>query len=110
MYECCRTKSVCAAEVPPDPNSIDTADGADMWAEDDMEKKVHRGGCGASQPKYSIDGMKIMAEFKAPKRSRNEMEEEEDAVDPTERKQQMWPDRVSWDAVTPPVSICRALA
>ncbi|GJP85732.1 hypothetical protein CLOP_g15835 [Closterium sp. NIES-67] len=94
MYECCRTRSVCAADTPPEG----TEDGADPTNPDgedfdDPERKVRRGGCGATQPKYTIDGMKIMAEFKAPKRGRNDMEEEEQ-IEPTERKQQMWPDRV----------------
>ncbi|CAI5984210.1 unnamed protein product [Closterium sp. NIES-65] len=94
MYECCRTRSVCAADTPPE-GTEDGADPANPDGEDfdDPERKVRRGGCGATQPKYTIDGMKIMAEFKAPKRGRNEMEEEEQ-IEPTERKQQMWPDRV----------------
>ena len=57
----------------------------------DMDEAQPRGGCGAQQPKYSVDGMKIMAEFKARKKS----EDQDHLPDPAERKQLLGADKVS---------------
>lgn len=92
VYECCHSKSVCQASTQ-EGEETKGPDGVDGYDLEDPEHKVQHGGCGAFQPKYRLDGMKIMAEFKAPKRSKNDMEEE-DPMESTERKQQMWPEKV----------------
>lgn len=74
VADCCKTKSVCEAGM----------DG-------EMEEGAAGGGCGAQQPKYTVDGMKIMAEFKARKKS----EDQDHLPDPAERKQLLGADKVS---------------
>ncbi|KAJ9703826.1 hypothetical protein PVL29_005200 [Vitis rotundifolia] len=48
------------------------------------------GGCGAQQPKFSVDGMKIIAEFKAQKKR----DDPEQLPEPAERKKQLSAERV----------------
>lgn len=54
--------------------------------------KKSRGGCGAQQPKFSIDGMKMIAEYKA---QRKKSDDQEQLPEPVERKQNLTAERVS---------------
>lgn len=54
--------------------------------------KKSRGGCGAQQPKFSIDGMKMIAEYKA---QRKKSDDQEQLPEPVERKQTLTAERVS---------------
>ncbi|KAJ7526580.1 hypothetical protein O6H91_16G013300 [Diphasiastrum complanatum] len=82
VLDCCKTKQKCEGgdEIDEDQQ------------EDGSEKKKHHGGCGAQQPKITIDGMKIIAEFKA---SRKKAEEQDQYMpEPVERKQQLAAEKV----------------
>eukprot|EP00897_Mesotaenium_endlicherianum_P002261 jgi/Mesen1/2062/ME000150S01157 len=88
VMDCCKSKAIC------DDGSGEDNAGMDMDMDDDGEgakKKVARGGCGAHQPKYSIDGMKIVCEFKPPKKKGDD---EQQMPEPAERKQQLGADKV----------------
>lgn len=59
----------------------------------DSEKPVKksRGGCGAQQPKLTIEGMKMIAEYKA---QRKKSDDQEQLPEPVERKQTLTAERV----------------
>lgn len=57
----------------------------------DEPVKKSRGGCGAQQPNITVDGMKMVAEFKAPKKKSDESEQ---LPEPVERKQILSAERV----------------
>lgn len=59
--------------------------------ESDEPVKKSRGGCGAQQPKLTIEGMKMIAEYKA-QRKRND--DQEQLPEPVERKQTLSAERV----------------
>eukprot|EP00253_Pinus_taeda_P007579 PITA_07579 len=83
VLECCKNKTRCV--------------GGDLLAEDRQDgdaeaKKKRHGGCGSPQPKISIDGMKIIAEYKL---QRKKAEGDEQLLpEPAERKQQLSAERV----------------
>lgn len=54
--------------------------------------KKPKGGCGAQQPKISIDGMKMVAEYKLQKKKNDDPEQ---MPEPVERKQQLTAEKVS---------------
>src|SRR3954465_8911835 len=52
------------------------AQGEDLEQEQDTDELVNkRGGCGAQQPNITVDGMKIVAEFKRAKKKTDEQGE-----------------------------------
>ncbi|KAL0905345.1 hypothetical protein M5K25_023757 [Dendrobium thyrsiflorum] len=59
IYDACKSKKKCAG-----------GDDIDLQGQQDSEEpiKKSRGGCGAQQPNITIDGMKMVAEYKAPKK------------------------------------------
>ena len=60
IYEACKSKKTCAGG--------DELDVQDQQDGDEPVKK--RGGCGAQQPNITVDGMKMVAEFKDRKSTR----------------------------------------
>eukprot|EP00899_Mesostigma_viride_P002361 jgi/Mesvir1/12125/Mv00383-RA.1 len=84
MVEICRTKAICEGtteelgEVPDDE------------AMEDGVGVKKSGGCGCLQPKLSVDGMKIMAEFKATRKR----DDESMLPEPVERRQQLTAERI----------------
>ncbi|XP_078177749.1 DNA-directed RNA polymerase II subunit RPB1-like [Carex rostrata] len=82
IYDACKSKKRCAG-----------GDDIDVQKEQDGDEPVKksRGGCGAQQPNITVDGMKMVAEFKAPKRKSDENEQ---LPEPVERKQSLSADRV----------------
>lgn len=67
-------------------------DDIDVRGEDTEETvKKSRGGCGAQQPKLTIDGMKMIAEYKA---QRKKSDDQEQLPEPVERKQTLTAERV----------------
>lgn len=83
VLDCCKAKMKCEGG---DEVEEDTKD-------DGVEKKKRHGGCGAQQPKISIDGMKIQAEFK-PSRKKQVEEQDQYMPEPVERKQLLSAERV----------------
>jgi len=68
-------------------------DEIDVQGQDpDQPVKKARGGCGAQQPKISIDGMKMVAEYKA---QRKKNDDQEQLPEPVERKQTLSAERVT---------------
>lgn len=57
--------------------------------------KKSRGGCGAQQPKLTIEGMKMIAEYKA---QRKKSDDQEQLPEPVERKQTLTAERVTHSA------------
>ncbi|GBG86864.1 hypothetical protein CBR_g42147 [Chara braunii] len=85
MLDACKQKTVCEGGTElDDDNNIAEAE------EEGREKKRH-GGCGAQQPTISIDGMKIVAEFKL---KRNKDQDDSHMPEPVERKQQLSAEKV----------------
>jgi len=84
VLDCCKNKTKCEGG-----DVIDEDQGQD--GDEEVKKKRH-GGCGAQQPKISIDGMKIIAEYKAPRKKADEQEQL--MPEPAERKQQLSAERV----------------
>ncbi|KAF3333653.1 DNA-directed RNA polymerase II subunit 1-like protein [Carex littledalei] len=82
IYDACKSKKRCAG-----------GDDIDVQKEQDGDESVKksRGGCGAQQPNITVDGMKMVAEFKAPKKKSDESEQ---LPEPVERKQILSADRV----------------
>lgn len=63
----------------------------DVQGQDSEEPvKKSRGGCGAQQPKLTIEGMKMIAEYKASRKKNDD----EPLPEPVERKQQLSAERV----------------
>ncbi|GAB4848421.1 DNA-directed RNA polymerase II subunit rpb1 [Ancistrocladus abbreviatus] len=54
--------------------------------------KKSRGGCGAQQPTFTLDGMKMVAEYKMTKKKNDDQEQ---LPEPVERKQILTTERVS---------------
>ncbi|XP_028120792.1 DNA-directed RNA polymerase II subunit 1-like [Camellia sinensis] len=67
-------------------DEIDTQD-----QDTDEPVKKSRGGCGAQQPKLTIEGMKMIAEYKLQKKKNDDPEQ---LPEPVERKQQLSAERV----------------
>jgi len=81
IYDACKSKKVCAGG--------DDLDVQEQHDTDDPVKK--RGGCGAQQPNITVDGMKMVAEFKAPKKKSDDQDQ---LPEPVERKQILSAERV----------------
>ncbi|EFJ10314.1 hypothetical protein SELMODRAFT_128226 [Selaginella moellendorffii] len=82
VLECCKNKQKCEGNNNDMDGEQDDQEG---------EQKGH-GGCGAQQPKITIDGMKIIAEFKVPKKKGDDQDQY--LPEPVERKQQLTAERV----------------
>ncbi|MQM10300.1 hypothetical protein Taro_043192 [Colocasia esculenta] len=82
IYDACKSKKKCAG-----------GDEIDVQGQQDSEEpiKKKRGGCGAQQPNITIDGMKMVAEYKAPKKKNDDQEQ---LPEPVERKQVLSAERV----------------
>lgn len=80
ILDACKNKTKCEG-----------GDEIDVQESDEPLKKS-RGGCGAQQPKLSIDGMKMVAEYKA---QRKKNDDQEQLPEPVERKQTLTAERVS---------------
>eukprot|EP01018_Ginkgo_biloba_P010813 Gb_06030 [translate_table: standard] len=78
VLDCCKNKQKCEGG--------DQIDEDQAQGREDGTKKSH-GGCGAIRPKISIDGMKIVADYKVSKKKADE--EENQLPDTAERKQQL---------------------
>ncbi|RZR76520.1 hypothetical protein BHM03_00001334 [Ensete ventricosum] len=76
IYVACKSKKKCSG-----------GDDVGFHGQQDSQgpTEKNRVGCGAQQPIVTIDGLKMIAEYKASKRKSNE--EEEDRLEPSERKQ-----------------------
>ena len=81
IYDACKSKKVCAGG--------DDLDVQEQHDTDDPVKK--RGGCGAQQPNITVDGMRMVAEFKAPKKKTDDQDQ---LPEPVERKQILSAERV----------------
>lgn len=84
VLDCCKSKTKCDAGDEIDENET-------QYGEETEKKKSH-GGCGAQQPKTTIDGMKLVAEFK-PNRKKAD-EQDQHMPEPVERKQQLSAEKV----------------
>ena len=82
IQEACKSKKVCSA-------GEDDLEGQDQMDTDEPVKK--RGGCGAQQPKITVDGMKMVAEFKATNKKNGDQDQ---LPEPVERKQILSANRV----------------
>ncbi|KAK7274223.1 hypothetical protein RIF29_15304 [Crotalaria pallida] len=81
MLDACKNKSKCEGG-----DEIDLPVGQD--SEEAVKKS--RSGCGAQQPKITIDGMKMIAEYKAQRKK----SDQEQLPEPVERKQTLSAERV----------------
>lgn len=83
ILDACKNKSKCEG-----------GDEIDVQGQDSEEPtKKSRGGCGAQQPKISIDGMKMVAEYKLQKKKNDDPEQ---MPEPVERKQLLSAEKVSY--------------
>jgi len=81
ILDACKNKSKC-----------DGGDDVDTKGQGSEEpKKKSRGGCGAQQPKLTIEGMKMIAEYKA---QRKKNDDQDQIPEPVERKQTLSAERV----------------
>ena len=81
IYDACKSKKVCAG-----------GDDLDVQEQHDTDEPVKkRGGCGAQQPNITVDGMRMVAEFKAPKKKTDDQDQ---LPEPVERKQILSAERV----------------
>ncbi|PPD96835.1 hypothetical protein GOBAR_DD06103 [Gossypium barbadense] len=81
ILDACKNKTKCEG-----------GDEIDVQGQDAEEPvKKSRGGCGAQQPKLTIDGMKMIAEYKA---QRKKNDDPEQLPEPVERKQTLTAERV----------------
>ena len=72
IYDACKTKKVCGE-----------GDDLDVQQQQDTDEHVKiRGGCGAQQPIITVDGMKMLVEFKAPKKKNDDREQLSESVEP----------------------------
>src|SRR3954468_8402139 len=66
--------------------------GEDIQQEQDTHEPLKKiGGCGVQQPNITVDGMKLVAEFKTTKKKTDEQDQ---LPEPVERKQILSPERV----------------
>ncbi|TQD85770.1 hypothetical protein C1H46_028686 [Malus baccata] len=81
IVDACRTKTKCEG-----------GDDIDVQGPESEEpvKKSH-GGCGAKQPKFSLDGIKMIAEYKA---QRKKKDDQEQLPEPVDRKKTLTAERV----------------
>ncbi|KAL5754367.1 hypothetical protein ACOSP7_022587 [Xanthoceras sorbifolium] len=81
ILDACKNKTKCEGGDEIDVHNQDT--------EEPVKKS--RGGCGAQQPKLTIEGMKMIAEYKA---QRKKNDDQEQLPEPVERKQTLTAERV----------------
>ncbi|CAO2141859.1 unnamed protein product [Urochloa humidicola] len=81
IYDACKTKKFCGGGDDPCIQEQQDTDGP--------VKK--RGGCGAQQPNITVDGMKMVVEFKT---SKKKDDDKEQLPEPVERKQILSAERV----------------
>jgi DNA-directed RNA polymerase II subunit RPB1 len=79
IYDACKSKKFCGGDDPRIQERQDTG-----------EPVRKRGCCGAMQPNITVDGMKMIVEFKAPKKN----DDKEKPSEPVERKQILSAERV----------------
>ncbi|AEE86573.1 DNA-directed RNA polymerase II subunit 1 [Arabidopsis thaliana] len=82
ILDACKNKTKC--------DGGDDIDDVQSHSTDEPVKKS-RGGCGAQQPKLTIEGMKMIAEYKI---QRKKNDEPDQLPEPAERKQTLGADRV----------------
>ena len=82
ILDACKNKSKCEGGDEIDIPGQDT----------DEPVKKSRGGCGAQQPKITIEGMKIIAEYKA---QRKKSDDQEQLPEPVEDRKSVGRERVS---------------
>ncbi|KAL9356858.1 hypothetical protein Peur_050111 [Populus x canadensis] len=81
ILDACKNKTKCEG-----------GDEIDVQGQDNEEPvKKSRGGCGAQQPKLTIEGMKMIAEYKV---QRKKSDDQEQLPEPVERKQTLTAERV----------------
>ncbi|TVU00263.1 hypothetical protein EJB05_54316 [Eragrostis curvula] len=81
IYDVCKSKKVCAG-----------GDELDVQGQEDTDEPARkRGGCGAQQPHITVDGMRMIGEFKATKKKNDNQEQ---LPEPVERKQFLSAERV----------------
>ena len=80
IYDACKSKKFCGGDNPRIQERQDTG-----------EPVRKRGCCGAMQPNITVDGMKMVAEFKAPKKKTDDQDQ---LPEPVERKQILSAERV----------------
>ncbi|KAB1201777.1 DNA-directed RNA polymerase II subunit 1 [Morella rubra] len=81
ILDACKNKTKCEG-----------GDDLEVQGQDSEEPvKKSRGGCGAQQPKLTIEGMKMIAEYKA---QRKKSDDQEQLPEPVERKQTLTPEKV----------------
>ncbi|KAF7809617.1 DNA-directed RNA polymerase II subunit 1 [Senna tora] len=81
ILDSCKNKTKCEGGDEIDINAQDS----------EKPAKKSRGGCGAQQPKLTIEGMKMIAEYKA---QRKKSDDPEQLPEPVERKQTLTAERV----------------
>ena len=81
IYDACKINKVCG-----EGDDLDV-----QQQQDTNEHAKRRGGCGAQQPNITVDGMKMVAEFKAPKKKNDDQDQ---LPEPVERKQILSAERV----------------
>jgi DNA-directed RNA polymerase II subunit RPB1 len=82
ILDACKNKTKCEG-----------GDDLDVQGQDTEEPvKKSRGGCGAQQPKLTIEGMKMIAEYKA---QRKKSDDQDQLPEPVERKQTLTAERVT---------------
>lgn len=82
ILEACKSRTKCEG-----------GDELKSQGQDSVEPvKKSRGGCGAQQPKLTVDGMVMVAEYKIPKKKNDDLEQ---LLEPVERKQQLSAERVT---------------
>ena len=72
IYHSCKTNKVCG-----EGDDLDV-----QQQQDTNEHAKRRGGCGAQQPVITVDGMKMLVEFKAPKKKNDDREQLSESVEP----------------------------
>lgn len=82
ILDSCKSKTKCDGGDELESQGQDT----------DEPVKKSRGGCGAQQPKITIEGMKMIAEYKIQKKKNDDPEQ---LPEPVERKQQLSAERVT---------------
>eukprot|EP00271_Cylindrocystis_brebissonii_P003385 TRINITY_DN1429_c0_g6_i1.p1 TRINITY_DN1429_c0_g6~~TRINITY_DN1429_c0_g6_i1.p1 ORF type:complete len:1954 (-),score=319.86 TRINITY_DN1429_c0_g6_i1:2079-7940(-) len=94
VLDCCKNKSLCeGGEELEDMEALAMEE--EYGVDGQPLQKKTRGGCGAQQPKYMVDGMKIVAEFKArTKKASKDGEDLDPLPEPAERKQVLSADKV----------------
>ncbi|KAK9713058.1 hypothetical protein RND81_06G000500 [Saponaria officinalis] len=78
-------------EASKSKRKCEGGDDINMGDDTDEAVKKTRGGCGAQQPTFTIEGMKIIAEYKMTKKKNDDQEQ---LPEPVERKQQLTAEKV----------------